>query len=578
MSSPTGHTHRLPAVEKGREPDTTPEGVQTAGPYVSGDEFFWGVATSGYQAEGGYNGPGQPMNNWAWAEAQGDVVPSGRTSDFWTLASEDFARCRGMNLNAFRMSIEWARVQPVTALGSPEGLAPGAAPPPFDERALYSYAQRIADCRAHGLEPLITLHHFVYPSWLGLDAWLNPETIDHFVAFVRHTLEYLLRALPQDFGCAPPRWFITINEPNLQAFNHYLYRIFPSGGSLGMAPTVQCLGHLLEAHVRVYRLIHELYQRSGIKPMVSFNNYVTDLYWGDTAMIDILFSAARGVPRDDVHADLMRRAHAFDRRFNEARLFPIYGPRYFLGQGLKMIHHWVARSGFSSPSWDRLLDVVYQDSTAPFDYIAFDYYDPFIAHALRWPSWSDFDSRKRSFRDWVLESVASKWWDWQMLPEGLAFFVKHLARYNLPLLIAENGMALRRLPDNRPFRRRDNLTRSRYLREHVRVVSRLVEQGQPLVGYLHWSLCDNYEWGSFAPRFGLYSLDYTVYPTRHAVDATGDNPSATYAHEVHEARAQLAAAARRAGRKAPSPPAVGPTSASLPSGSNISPPDSVKRL
>jgi beta-glucosidase/6-phospho-beta-glucosidase/beta-galactosidase len=260
----------------------------------------------------------------------------------------------------------------------------------------------------------------------------------------------------------------------------------------------------------------------------------------------------------------MKRAHAFDRRFNQARLFSIYGPRYFLGQGLKHLHHLLARGAFTSPAWDRLIEVIYEHTEAPFDYIAFDYYDPFIAHALRWPSWSDFDSRKRSFRDWVLESVASKWWDWQMLPEGLAFFVKHLATYGLPLLIAENGMALRRLPDNRPFRRRDNLTRSRYLREHVRVVSRLAEQGQPLIGYLHWSLFDNYEWGSFAPRFGLFSLDYTVYPTRHAYDATGDNPSETYAHEITEARSQLAAAARRAGRRAPEASALGPAPASLP--------------
>jgi len=110
-------------------------------------------------------------------------------------------------------------------------------------------------------------------------------------------------------------------------------------------------------------------------------------------------------------------------------------------------------------------------------------------------------------------------------------------------------MAHRRLPNNSPFRRRDNLERSRYLREHIRVVNRLVERGQPLVGYLHWSLFDNYEWGSFAPRFGLFSLDYTVYPTRHAVDATGDNPSATYTEEIREARLQIAAAAQRAGRK-----------------------------
>jgi beta-glucosidase/6-phospho-beta-glucosidase/beta-galactosidase len=573
MPAPSGHTHRLPSVEKGREPDVTEEGTRTAGPSISPDSFFWGVATSGYQSEGGYNGPGEPLNNWAWAEREGDVVPSGRTADFWTLASEDFGRCRQMGLNAFRMSIEWSRIQPVTVLGPLSGLADGAEPPPFDERALYSYAQRIADCRAHGLEPIITLHHFVYPAWLGLDAWLKPETIDRFLVFVRHTLEYLLRRLPEDFGCAPPRWFITLNEPNLQAFNHYLYRIFPSGRAIGLEPTVRCLGHLFEAHIRAYRLIHELYAGSGIKPMVSFNNYASDLYWGDNAMLDMLFSQARGVPMNEVRRDLMTRAHEFDEKFNAAKLFPLRGLRYFLGQGLKKIHHLLARHGFAYGAWNRVLKVLYERPEVPLDYIASDYYDPFIAHAVRWPSWSDFDLRKRSFRDWVLESIASKWWDWHMLPEGLAFFVKHLGQYGLPLLIAENGMALRRLPDNRPFRRKDKLTRSNYLREHIRVVNRLVERGEPLIGYLHWSLCDNYEWGSFAPRFGLFSLDYTVYPTRHAVDVTGDNASATYAQEIREARAQLAAAARRAEKKGTE---TGAAPASIES--NILPPDSVQRI
>jgi hypothetical protein len=143
-------------------------------------------------------------------------------------------------------------------------------------------------------------------------------------------------------------------------------------------------------------------------------------------------------------------------------------------------------------------------------------------------------------------------------------------------------MALRRLPDNSPFQRRDNLARSQYLREHLRVVNRLVERGQPLIGYLHWSLFDNYEWGSFAPRFGLFSLDYTVYPTRHAVDATGDNPSATYAAEIREARLQFAAAARRAGKKpaqaqdAPASGATPATNITTTIESNTSLPDSVQ--
>ncbi len=550
MPLPSGQTRPLASMKKGLEPDVTPEAATPLpGPFRPDETFFWGVATSGYQHEGGYNGPGEPLNNWAWAESQGDVVPSGRTSDFWTLAHEDFGRCRDMGLNAFRMSIEWSRVQPTTTLGPEEGLPPGGEPPPFDERALYSYAQRIADCRAHGLEPIITLHHFVHPSWLGVDAWLNPKTIDYFLAFVERTLKYLLRVLPEDFDCAPPRWFITINEPNLQAFNHYLYRIFPTDHAIGVEPTVKCLSCLLETHVRSYRLIHEIYAKSGIRPMVSFNNYASDLYWSDTAMIDLLFAPARKIPRNMVREDLSERAHAFDARFNAARLFPMQGPRYFFGQWIKRLHHSVAKQGFAHPCWERLIAVLYECAEVPLDYIAFDYYDPFIAHAIRWPSWSDFDMRKRSFRDWVLESVASKWWDWRMLPEGLAFFVKHLGRYGLPMIIAENGMALRRLPNNSPFRRRDNLARSQYLREHVRVVNRLVERGQPLIGYLHWSLVDNYEWGSFAPRFGLFSLDYTVYPTRHTIDAMGDNPSETYAQEIREARIQFAAAARRAGKK-----------------------------
>ena len=318
---------------------------------------------------------------------------------------------------------------------------------------------------------------------------------------------------------------------------------------------MQCLAHLLEAHVRVYRLIHRLYGEAGgprgPKPMVSLNNYCSDLYWTDAAMTDLLFAPSRGIARKEVRADLTRRAAEFDSLFNAAKLFPLQGPRYYLGQLLKALHHHFARGGFNSGAWDRFLDVLYQESAVPLDYIAFDYYDPFIAHALRWPSWQDFDMRKRSFRDWVLESVASKWWDWRMLPEGLAFFTRHLARHGLPLLIAENGMALRRLPDNSPMKRRDNLARSQYLREHVRVVTRLVEQGQPLIGYLHWSLFDNYEWGSFAPRFGLFSLDYTVYPTRHAVDATGDNASATYKQEIEQA--PRPAGRRRPARRPPQP-------------------------
>ncbi|HEY9738485.1 MAG TPA: family 1 glycosylhydrolase, partial [Trichocoleus sp.] len=99
--------------------------------------FLWGVSTSGYQHEGGYNGPGQPQNNWATWEQAERVEKTGDAALFWQHYGEDFQACREMGLNGFRLSIEWARVQPTT-------LAKRGAPPPFDEEALRGYCDRIA--------------------------------------------------------------------------------------------------------------------------------------------------------------------------------------------------------------------------------------------------------------------------------------------------------------------------------------------------------------------------------------------------------------------------------------------------
>src|ERR1700723_700609 len=135
----------------------------------SDQSFLWGVATSPYQSEGGYNGLGQPQTNWATAEERRDVVRTGAASDFWKQYPEDFQRCREMGLNAFRLGIEWSRVQPT--LKNEGGAAPG-----FDAAALDAFAKMFAECRRAGMEPVVTLHHFVHPAWLGTDPWLSAAT------------------------------------------------------------------------------------------------------------------------------------------------------------------------------------------------------------------------------------------------------------------------------------------------------------------------------------------------------------------------------------------------------------------
>ena len=53
------------------------------------------------------------------------------------------------------------------------------------------------------------------------------------------------------------------------------------------------------------------------------------------------------------------------------------------------------------------------------------------------------------------------------------------------------------------YPRLDGWDRPRYLREHLAAVVAAVDAGVPVAGYWHWSLVDNYEWGSYEPRFGL---------------------------------------------------------------------------
>ena len=102
---------------------------------------------------------------------------------------------------------------------------------------------------------------------------------------------------------------------------------------------------------------------------------------------------------------------------------------------------------------------------------------------------------------------------WEIYPEGLGIIlskIKSRGYGNYPILIAENGIA-----------DKDDQHRPQFIYEHLKV---FLETCQKLnlapMGYLHWSLIDNFEWDEgFFPRFGLFSVDYETQkrtPTRSA--------------------------------------------------------------
>jgi beta-glucosidase/6-phospho-beta-glucosidase/beta-galactosidase len=492
--------------------------------------FLWGVSTSGYQSEGGYNQADSPHNNWANWEARNRVMRTGKAVEFWSRYDEDFQRCQTMGLNAFRLSIEWARVQPTFKIGVD-------AAPEFDEEVLNAYGDRLASCRQRGLEPIVTLHHFTHPAWLGVDAWLSIDTIDAYITYVQTAVTHINRRLIDYHQLSPIRWYITINEPNILVSNTYLKGDFPRS-SWGIQAGLRAYNHLLSAHVRAYNCIHDLYDAEGwSRPNVSLNTYCSDLYWSEKVIWDLLSLNQRQIKPAEFNTYISNQARQFLSSLQQTKFRFQRNLPYRLGQFLGWIAKNVGDRVFTAQNFACLLDeLAHSPRSVIFDFVAIDYYDPFFAHTVRLPSFSDFEFEAHDFRSWLMSSITSKWWDWRHLAEGLYFFCQHYAQdFQRPVLIAENGMALRRKPDNSiAVSRRDRLRRSDFLRAHVEQVHRLRQAGVPLVGYMHWSLTDNYEWGSYTPRFGLFTIDFTRGSDRLIDDHLSDRPSATYARLIQE--------------------------------------------
>jgi beta-glucosidase/6-phospho-beta-glucosidase/beta-galactosidase len=331
--------------------------------------------------------------------------------------------------------------------------------------------------------------------------------------------------------------------------NSYVARYFPAVARGGIRTMVAAYNQLLRAHIAAYNTLHDLYaERGWATPKVSLNNYCSDIYWADKLILDLLCTRERGVPQRTASKAICKSAHDFDAARRRAKLPLKRDLAFYFGTLIRRSLNRFGYRHFDAAEFAPALDDLYASPRARvLDFVGLDYYDPFVAHVFRLPALWDHEFKNKSLREWVIATVTSKWWDWRVLPPGLHFFCEYYARdLGRPVLIAENGMALRRKPDNSATHRRDQMHRSEFLRLHVHEVMRIVNDGVPLIGYLHWSLFDNYEWGSFTPRFGLFSLDYTRGTERLAEDHFGDRPSETYAALIREAREKMRSGAANA--------------------------------
>jgi beta-glucosidase len=146
------------------------------------------------------------------------------------------------------------------------------------------------------------------------------------------------------------------------------------------------------------------------------------------------------------------------------------------------------------PTGETALDVLFLDQVATkLDFIGIDYYYPVSA--------TDYNA---------LYAFIGQSWKASLAPDGIYYALRHYAQQfpHKPLYIVENGM-----PTQNGAPRFDSYDRADLLRDTVYWLQRAKADGMNVIGYNYWSLTDNYEWGSYTPRFGLYTVNVLTDPT-----------------------------------------------------------------
>ncbi|WP_280267418.1 glycoside hydrolase family 1 protein [Nocardia wallacei] len=360
-----------------------------------GEDFLWGVASAGFQCEGH-----APDSNWTrYVDSHPDYDRYQNAVDFYNRYPSDIGLASGLGVGVYRISVEWARVQPQPGRWSEEGFA-------FYDSVLDAMAAR-------GIRPMLSLDHWVYPGWAAeRGGWGNPAMVDDWLANARKVVDR--------YASRDPLW-VTFNEPTFYVLNE------TSNGGLPATAIPAMQQRLAQAHNTIYDHIH------AVQPGALVTSNVA----------------------------------------------------YILGATEPLIN-----------------GPIVEPISGKLDYLGIDYYYGFTPQAML----ADPPTNMKEL------------WKVPLQPEGIYYALDHYARRfpGMPLYIVENGM-----PTQNGAPRADGYSRADDLRDTVYWIQRAKADGMNIMGYNYWSITDNYEWGSYTPRFGLYTVDVRTDPalTRRPTDA-----------------------------------------------------------
>ena len=381
--------------------------------------FLWGAASAAYQVEG------NNINSDVWAMEHARptayVEPSGDAANSFVLWPRDLDLVKGMGLNAYRFSLEWARIEPAKGEVS---IA-----------MLDHYKAMIEGCHARGLTPVVTFNHFTTPVWFAaMGGWSHADAPALFARFC----DVAARHLAAGIGYAT-----TLNEPNLCGL---LDIVLPPGIGASLMGADRAMG---EAAARAH----------GVPRFLAGNA----LYVPDAPVVQAHLLAGHKAGREAIKA---------------------VRPDLPVGVSLAIIDDQAAGKDSLRDSMRAKLYAPWLEAARGDDFIGVQNYERSV--------WND-KGRLPAPTGAETNDMGS-----EIYPPSLAGAVRYAHSISrVPVMVTEHGL-----------NSADDTKRARLIPAALGELGKAIDEGVPVLGYLHWSLVDNFEWGfGYKPQFGLHTLD-----------------------------------------------------------------------
>ena len=365
----------------------------------------------------------------------------------WDNALNDVDLVYDAGLDVYRISVSWEKINPYLNV--------------FDHTALAHYQAVLDRCNERGIKVLVGLHHYTDPVWFTeLGGWTKRENIQYFVQFARKVYKAL--------GDRVWLWS-TFNSPSGYAAKCFLTQEMIAAIDKNNHPVMkkndfsgfsQMLCNLCLAHVEVY---HALKQEFIVQHKAGACTH--------NPQIGILKNILQFEPEYVWDKAL---CHFLTNLFDNA-IFEFFTKGTY-------------------PNW--ITGTIATDTRAPLslDFIGLNYYSHKLIHNFK-PSSIDGEVPTQNpnyviYPEGLYYALAT-------IDEKLAQPLSIIHSKSLPIYVTENGIAAINDEDRETF-----------FKKYLYALHKAIDHGINVKGYITWSLMDNYEWGSYSKKYGLYHVDF----------------------------------------------------------------------